>query len=105
MSSEGWTVIGVTAAVLLGLGAIALTLRRRNASGALRSKASLRGPFGTNLDVEASNEVAPGVRVQDATTHEGGLTAADNTGRGVDVARVSAQKDITLSNNPPSPKV
>jgi hypothetical protein len=71
-------------------------------------KVGIKGPGGTGLDFEGSNEGdpdrrdpdRPGVRVKDVRSHEGGLTAADRTGRGADVEGADVKKDIRVSSDP-----
>jgi len=70
----------------------------------LRAKVSVKGPFNTGVDVDASNEAptpTPGVRVERAKSMRGGLTATDRTGRGADVREVSVYRDIDASSAPP----
>ena len=69
-----------------------------------RAKVKVKGPLGTGLDLDASNEpppASPGVRVKDATSHGGGLLAEDKTGRGADVEGVEVQDDILVTSSPP----
>ena len=63
----------------------------------------MRGPFNTRLEMNGSNVPAPsepGVRAEDITAEKGGLTAHDESGRGVDVKKVRTQKDVNLTNAP-----
>jgi hypothetical protein len=74
------------------------------------AKVKVRGPLGTGLEVDASNDPSvppPAVKVSDAMSRRGGLTAKDETGRGVEVNRVEVEGDITASSAPgkPDPKV
>jgi LPXTG-motif cell wall-anchored protein len=74
-----------------------------------RAKVKVQGPLGTSLEVDGSNDPsAPSaaVKVIDATSRSGGLTAKDETGRGVEVSRVEVETDITASCAPgkPTPK-
>jgi hypothetical protein len=92
----------LSVAVIAIFGAIAVavifTFRQRTRIG-------VQGPGGLRLDVEGSNEtprMAPGVHVEDATSHEGKLHAADATGRGAEVIRVSTRGDIDVSSTPPA---
>ena len=71
-----------------------------------RGRFRVKGPFGTELDVDASNEPtpapsAPGVKVEDAKAKKGGLMAEDRTGRGAEVRNVEVQDDILVSSTPP----
>jgi purine-cytosine permease-like protein len=75
-----------------------------------RAKVKMQGPLGTSLELDGSNEPsAPSaaVKVIDTTSRSGGLTAKDETGRGVEVSRVDVEGDITASSAPgkPDPKV
>ena len=68
-----------------------------------RVKAGIKGPFGTAVDVEASNDQPapnPGVAVAGAKSHAGGLRAEDRTGRGADVKDVETYGDIHVSSDP-----
>jgi hypothetical protein len=74
-----------------------------------RVKVKIHGPAGTGLELEASDESAtpaPGVKVTDAKSRSGGLTARDETGRGVEVNKVEVERDITATSAPlkPDPK-
>ena len=65
-------------------------------------KAVIKGPCGTGLEVEASHPVPrPRVHIEDARSHQGGLTAMDATGRGAEVKTVEVERDIQVSSTPP----
>jgi hypothetical protein len=69
-----------------------------------RAKASIKGPGGMGVEIDASNQPdqpVPGVKVKDAKSRGGGLVADDQTGRGADVERVEVQDDILVSSTPP----
>jgi len=67
-----------------------------------RLRAIIKGPGGTGLEIDASNPLPqPGVKIEDAQSRRGGLTAEDRTGRGADVRRVEVETDITASSAPP----
>ena len=69
-----------------------------------RVKVKIHGPAGTGLELEASDESsAPtaAVKVTDAKSRSGGLTARDETGRGVEVSKVEVERDITATSAPP----
>jgi len=71
-----------------------------------RIKAGIKGPFGTEVSVEASNDRSasnPGVSVAGAKSHAGGLRAEDRTGRGAHVKDVETFGDIQVTSDP-SPK-
>lgn len=64
-----------------------------------RTKINLRGPFGTGLDVDASNHTIPplpAIKAENLKALKGGLKAYDETGRGIDVKTVEVEKDIDL---------
>ena len=97
MDTQTLAVVVVGLFVLL---VIFLSLRRN------RIKAGIKGPFGTGLDVEGSNDQPapnPGVTVTGAKSHAGGLKAADRTGRGANVKDVETYGDIEVTSDP-SPK-
>jgi hypothetical protein len=65
-----------------------------------RGKIKVSGPFSTSLELEASNPEPPpppGVRMEDITSHSGGITAEDSTGRGAEMRRAEAYGDIRAS--------
>lgn len=69
-----------------------------------RSHIDIKGPFGTGMELDASNEPdvpGPGVRVKDAKSREGGLVAEDSTGDGAEVEQVDTKDDILVSSKPP----
>lgn len=84
---------------LLALVAVAFFMVFRH-----RGKLKMQGPFNTGLEMDGSNEPAapgPGVRADDLSSEEGGLTARDESGRGVDVKRVRTKNDINLTTSSP----
>ena len=94
MDTQTLAVVVVGIFVLL---VIFLSLRRN------RIKAGIKGPFGTAVDVDASDDhPAPnqGVNVTDARSHAGGLKAADRTGRGANVKDVETYGDIEVTSDP-----
>jgi hypothetical protein len=72
-------------------------------AGKHRSKSSFKG-YGVATTDESSNHVAPGVRVREATSREGGLNAEDQSGRGVDLRKIDTRTDINVTNAPPPPQ-
>ena len=64
-----------------------------------RTKIELKGPFGTELKVDATNKPTPptpAVKGEDIKSRKGGLKAYDETGRGVEVKGVEVEKDVDL---------
>jgi hypothetical protein len=55
------------------------------------------------VSLNASSSAGPdaGVVVEDAKSDSGGLTAKDETGRGVRATRIETQSDIVLVNSVP----
>ena len=80
-----------------------------------RAKVSLKGPMGTGLEIDASNQPEaaptppqPGVQIEDAKAKRGDIVLDDQTGRGVVGKQLEAGKDILASSAPPKdtpPKV
>ena len=66
-----------------------------------RGKVKMRGPFKTELDLDGSNDPKPGVHGENLTSEEGGLTAHDKSGRGVEVKGAHTKKDIDLTTEAP----
>jgi hypothetical protein len=96
MDSSTAVVIIVALFAVIAIAAFAVFRRR--------GKVSIKAPFGTGLELEASNEPTPsppGVRVKDAKSRAGGLVAEDSTGRGAEVEGVEVQDDILVSSSPP----
>lgn len=59
---------------------------------------------GMGLDVDGSQDerpARPGVHIADAVSHKGGITAKDETRRGVNIERVNVQGDIRASSEEP----
>jgi hypothetical protein len=71
-----------------------------------RVRTTLKAP-GVSLDLDGSGDTAattaaaPGVRLEDATSRAGSITAADTTGRGADARRLDAQGDVRVTSAPP----
>jgi hypothetical protein len=71
-----------------------------------RVRAKIKGPLGTGLEIDASNEPAgqgAAVKVTEAKSRSGGVTARDETGRGVEVSKVEVERDIAVTSTPPKP--
>jgi len=70
-----------------------------------RGKVDIRGPIGTGLKIDVSNESSPptpAVMVQSVVSKGGGVNISDQTGRGADVRGVEAQRDVSISSAPPA---
>ena len=96
MDTNTATVLVVALLALVAIGFIVIFRRH--------TKMRFRGPFKTRLEMEGSNEPSaprPGVQAEDVTSETGGLTADDETGRGVAVKKARAQKDIKLTAKSP----
>jgi hypothetical protein len=66
-----------------------------------RLKAIIKGPGGTGLEIDAAHPLPrPGVRIDDARSRRGGLTATDHTGRGAEASKIEVDKDINVSSHP-----
>ena len=74
-----------------------------------RGKVSIKGPLGTGLELDASNQppaTPPAVQVKNVKAKKGGLLAEDGTGRGVLVDGAEVQDDIlaiSLPDHGPDP--
>ncbi len=87
-------IVGIFALVII---AALLVYRHRGSFG-------ITMPGGTGVTFTGENPspaAAPGVRIADATSRKGGLTATDETGRGADVQRVDVEGDMRASSSPP----
>ena len=86
--------------VALAIVAIAAVIRyKRN------GKISLKGPLGTQLDVDGSNKASPGANIEDVDAG-GSIRARSETGSGASVKRASAVGDIEATDTTvkPDPK-
>jgi hypothetical protein len=66
-------------------------------------KVKLKGPLGTNFELEAANQsgpAAPRVVIEDAKAG-GGIRAEDKTGGGANIRRAEAAGDITATSESP----
>jgi hypothetical protein len=71
-----------------------------------RVRAKIKGPLGTGLEIDASNEPAtlrPGVRVSEAKARNGSVIARNEGGGGVEVSKAEAGRDVIAANVPPKP--
>jgi len=83
-------IIGV---VIVAIAVVVIGLKSNRLSVVLKTV------FG-KLFLRASNDppaAQAAIKGQDLTSREGGVTAADATGRGVDLQRVEAKKDIKIT--------
>ena len=75
-----------------------------------RARVSLKGPLGTGLEIDASNQPPatggpqaaptppqPGVQIEDAKAKRGDIVLDDQTGKGAVGRRLEAGKDILAS--------
>ena len=63
-------------------------------------KASLKGPFGTSVDVEGSNESTPGAQIIDSKSKKGGATAEASRGSAL-IQRTEVEQDLTARSGLP----
>src|SRR5687767_2507706 len=65
-------------------------------------KTVFKGPGGMKFKLNASNPtLGPGVRAKNITSQKGGVTATDETGRGADVDKVNAHRDVNITSSLP----
>ncbi|TAK92733.1 MAG: hypothetical protein EPO07_19145 [Verrucomicrobia bacterium] len=62
-----------------------------------RGKGKIKGPWGTGIDVEGSNEPQP-TRVKEVEAG-GNVRVTESSGRGVDASRLKAQGDVEISSS------
>lgn len=92
------TLIAIVIALFAAIVIAALIIFRQ------RAKVNIKGPFGTGLGVEATNEQpqsAPGVQITDAKAKKGSIRATTEMGDGVALTRVKAGEDIIATNKQP----
>ncbi len=64
-----------------------------------RNKIKIKGPLGTGLELDSSNDPTPSqaaIKAEGIKSREGGLMADDQTGRGIDVKQVDVKDDVLL---------
>lgn len=69
-----------------------------------RGGAEIKGPFGTRLKVQGSNDAQmqkAGISAKGITSREGGVLAEESLGRGIEAENVDARHDVLLSSNLP----
>src|ERR1043166_3811695 len=67
-------------------------------------KTKLKGPFGTKLDIEGTNPSAAdqaALHAKGIISREGGISAEDTTGRGINAEDFDAKLDVHLSTGNP----
>jgi hypothetical protein len=94
LSRDAW-IASCLALLVLVVGLVIFSKRR---GGSKKSKAQVKGPFGMSVRAESSSEVTPGIKIDGAISEAGGLTAEDQTGRGVDARKIQTKTDISLTN-------
>ena len=65
-----------------------------------RGKVEIKGPLGTQLNLNASNDLpplSPGVKADGVVSQSGNIEIVDETGRGVDTRDIRAKKDVQIS--------
>ena len=72
----------------------------------------VKGPGGTEASIKASTQsppMPPAINIKDAKSHDGGLDARDETGRGASLEKIETKGNIKAtvtqqpSNTPPKP--
>ncbi len=69
-----------------------------------RGKVKIKGPLGTGLELDASNDPPPsrpGIEAANIKSRKGGLVADDQTGHGVKTTDVDVEDDVLLSSSDP----
>jgi len=88
---ETATVLVVVVLAIAFIGVAIIFHRRRS------FKATIQGPAGIGVSVEASDPQAPaagGASISGAVSRQGGIKAVDHTGQGARIADADAKKDI-----------
>ncbi|MCP4992870.1 MAG: hypothetical protein GY934_03645 [Gammaproteobacteria bacterium] len=69
-----------------------------------RSKVKVKGPLGTGLELDASNDLPPsrpGIEATNIKSRTGDMVADDQTGHGVKTTDVDVEDDVLLSSSDP----
>lgn len=69
-----------------------------------RSSVEIKAPLGIGLKYDGSNDEivpSPAVIIEKATSRSGGLSAKDETGRGVSAKEINVDQDINVSSTNP----
>ena len=93
-----------TEATLLALGILALVAIFAFVRFKQRARVKIKGPGNLGLDIDASNDPQAAIKIEDAKSRKGGLSAIDETGRGIDGRKIDVQKDIDFKVGRPGPK-
>jgi len=72
-----------------------------------QSKVRIRGPWGTGLEVDGTNEPqpephTPGAQAEGIASRSGGLLVDDRTGQGAVARDVDVEDDVIVSSSPPA---
>jgi hypothetical protein len=65
-----------------------------------RARIGIGGPLGVKLDIDTANREppsGPAVQIEDARSHKGSITGTDDTGQGVKLKNVEAERDIVAT--------
>lgn len=67
-----------------------------------RARVKIKGPGKLGMEVDASDP--PAIRVEDAKSRKGGLSATVDDGRSIDAKKIDVEKDINLKVGDSGPK-
>ncbi len=67
-----------------------------------RARVKIKGPGNMGMEVDASNP--PAIRVEEAKSRKGGLSATVDDGRSIDARKIDVEKDINLNVGRSDPK-
>jgi hypothetical protein len=90
------TELALLVVVVFGVVAIVVFLRFQ------RARVKIKGPGNLGMDVDASDP--PAIRVEDAKSRKGGLSATVDDGRSIDAKKIDVEKDINLNVGRSDPK-
>ena len=68
-----------------------------------RAKVDIKGPFGTGVSVNGSNDPKPAVKISNAEAGRD-IQATDKTGRGAEIDQAKAKGSITATSENAHPK-
>jgi hypothetical protein len=86
---------GIIIVAILGLLAIFAFIRYRGST-----QVKINGPWKIGMELEASNNRAPAVVIEDAKAIEGGLRVYEGTGTGAHIRHVEMKTDIQVTTRP-----